>query len=243
LFSGNIAANNLLPGFSIISVRNCTFTGNQSVSNQQQGFAINTVQGCTFTGNVASKNVRDGFFLQASVSRTQFDGCYAVDNSWVDGTTQNGTYHGFHIAVGCAGQFTGCAAINGTTPGQVGGQGYGWYWGGIQAGSRLVNCHTLNNVTGGIGGVAGFANNQGILNFTNNGTFKGIQYTDDALLALQCVGGFSPSADNSYDLGLTAVRWRKGFFRNGIEVTTPNGAAKYVISVDNSGNVTSTVVP
>jgi parallel beta-helix repeat protein len=243
VFSNNIAVNNGYPGFTIASVRNCAFTGNQAVSNQQDGFLLSTIQGCTFTGNVASKNIQHGFNLAVSVSRTQFVGCYAVDNSWVNGTTQNGTYHGFLIASGCAGQFTGCSSINGTTTGQVGGQGYGWYWTALSTGSRIVNCYTINNVTGGIGGPAGFAVNQGLLNFTNNGTFKGIQYTDDTLLSLQCVGAFNPSVDATYDVGLTGTRWRKGFFRNGIEVTTPDGLAKYVISVDNAGALTSTLVP
>lgn len=243
VFSNNIAVNNGFPGFTIASVRNCAFTGNQAVSNQQDGFLLSTIQGCTFTGNVASKNIQHGFNLAVSVSRTQFVGCYAVDNSWVNGTTQNGTYHGFLIASGCAGQFTGCSSINGTTTGQVGGQGYGWYWSALSTGSRIVNCYTINNVTGGIGGPAGFAANQGLLNFTNNGTFKGIQYTDDTLLSLQCVGAFNPSVDATYDVGLTGTRWRKGFFRNGIEVTTPDGLAKYVITVNNAGVVTSTLVP
>jgi len=207
LFSNNLAVNNGEPGFTINSVRNCTFTGNQSVSNQKDGFNINTVQGCTFTGNIASKNVQHGFNLLGSVSRVIFSGCYAVDNSWVNGTTQNGTYHGFNINSGCAGQFTGCSAINGTTTGQKGGQGYGWYWVAVTTGSRLVNCYTLGSVTGGIGGAAGWANNNGILNFNDNGTFKGLQYTDDSLTALQVVGGLYPSATNSYALGSSTNKW------------------------------------
>jgi parallel beta-helix repeat protein len=189
VISNNIAVANgttgTYSGFTIQSVRNTTITGNSSVENTGAGFDLGTVQGCILSSNSASRNTQHGFDFSTSISRLLVVGCYAVDNSWVDGTTQNGTYHGFTIASGCAVQFTGCHAINGTTTGKKGGQGYGFYWEAVTTGSRLLGCYTLNNVTDGVGGVSGFAADNGIFNTTDNGTFRGIQFTDDAMTKLE----------------------------------------------------------
>ena len=189
IISNNIAVSNGLggtyDGFAIISVRNTNITGNSSIGNTGSGFSLNTVLGCIFSSNSASRNTQHGFDMVVSVSRLLAVGCYAVDNSWVDGTTQNGTYHGFTIASGCSVQFTGCHAINGTTTGKKGGQGYGFYWEAVSTGSRLLGCYTLDNVTDGVGGVSGFAADNGIFNTTDNGTFRGIQFADDAMTKLE----------------------------------------------------------
>jgi len=189
IISNNIAVSNGLggtyDGFAIISVRNTNITGNSSIGNTGSGFSLNTVLGCIFSSNSASRNTQHGFDMVVSVSRLLAVGCYAVDNSWVDGTTQNGTYHGFTIASGCTVQFTGCHAINGTTTGKKGGQGYGFYWEAVSTGSRLLGCYTLDNVTDGVGGVSGFAADNGIFNTTDNGTFRGIQFADDAMTKLE----------------------------------------------------------
>jgi hypothetical protein len=198
VISNNVATRNGLggthPGFSIISVRNCTFDGNISVSNTGSGFDFNTVQGCTVTGCLATRNTQHGFDLSANVSRTQFSGCQSVDNSWVNGTTQNGTYHGYNLESASTGQFVGCMSMNGTTTGQKGGQGYGWYWPTAISGSRVQNCYTLANVTGGFGGGTGWASANGFFNVTDNGTLKGVQFTDDALSKMSMTGAFNEMA-------------------------------------------------
>ena len=198
VISNNVATRNGLggihPGFSILSVRNCTFDGNISVSNTGSGFDFNTVQGCTVTGCLATRNTQHGFDLSTNVSRTQFSGCQSVDNSWVDGTTQNGTYHGYNLESASTGQFVGCMSMNGTTTGKKGGQGYGWYWPTAITGSRVQNCYTLNNVTGGFGGGTGWASANGFFNVTDNGTLKGIQFTDDALSTMSMTGAFNEMA-------------------------------------------------
>ena len=198
VFSNNVAARNgvggTYSGFSIISVRNCTFDGNVSVSNTGSGFDFNTVQGCTVTGCLATRNTQHGFDLSVNVSRTQFSGCQSVDNSWVNGTTQNGTYHGYNLESASTGQFVGCMSMNGTTTGQKGGQGYGWYWPTAISGSTLQNCYTLANVTGGFGGGTGWASANGFFNVTDNGTLKGIQFADDALSKMSMTGAFNEMA-------------------------------------------------
>jgi hypothetical protein len=164
-FANNLAVFNGIAGsysgFSISSVRNCTFSGNVATANGGSGYLLNTIQGCTFTGCFASRNVLHGFNLITNVSRTAFTGCYAADNSWAGGTTQNGTYHGFYIAdAGSYGTFTACSSINGTTAGQKGGQGYGWYWAAQTSGSVLSDPFANANVTGDFGGAsAAFVNN------------------------------------------------------------------------------------
>ena len=198
VFSNNVAEGNgvggTYSGFSIVSVRNCSFDGNVAISNTASGFVFSTVQGCTVSGCLASRNTQHGFHLSNDVSRTQFTGCQAVDNSWVDGTTQNGTYHGYSLESSSAGQFVGCMALNGTTSGKQGGQGYGWHWPTAIAGSKVQNCYTLNNVTGGFGGGTGWATSIGFFNNTDNGTLKGIEFTDDALSKMTMTGAFNEMA-------------------------------------------------
>ena len=198
VFSNNVAEGNgvsgTYSGFSIISVRNCSFDGNIAISNTASGFDFNTVQGCVVTGCLASRNTQHGFDLSTNVSRTQFTGCQAVDNSWVNGTTQNGTYHGYNLESSSTGQFVGCMALNGTISGKQGGQGYGWYWPTAISGSRVQNCYTLNNVTGGFGGGTGWATSIGFFNSTDNGTLKGIEFTDDALSKMTMTGAFNEMA-------------------------------------------------
>jgi len=198
VFSNNVAEGNgvggTYSGFSIISVINCSFDGNIAISNTGSGFDFNTVQSCNVVGCLSSRNTQHGFDLSTNVSRTQFTGCQAVDNSWVDGTTQNGTYHGYNLESSSTGQFVGCMALNGTTSGKTGGQGYGWYWPTAISGSRVQNCYTLNNVTGGFGGGVGWATSIGFFNNTDNGTLKGIEFTDDSLSKMTMTGSFNEMA-------------------------------------------------
>jgi hypothetical protein len=201
-FSNNIATANgtagSYSGFVFQSMRNCSIVGNVSVSNTASGFYFNTIQGCTVSGCTATKNIQHGFNFDVSVSRLQVSGCYAADNSWVDGTTQNGTYHGFNIGSGSAVQFGDCSAINSPTTGIRGGQGYGWNWAAVTAGSRLVNGYALNNVTGGFGGF-----------------FRGIKAESDTFSVFSINADFVSSADGIYDLGSASNRF------NTVYATTP----------------------
>ncbi|HUG46266.1 MAG TPA: hypothetical protein VMK31_07130 [Sphingomicrobium sp.] len=183
--SGNLAYGNgttgNCPGFSWHGLRNCALNNNISIANTGDGFQLNDIQGCTGDGNLASKNQQHGLNCVASVSRTSLGTFTAVDNSWVDGTIQNGTYHGIRIASGCSIQVTGGSSLNGTIAGQKGGQGYGVYFDTGATGSVFDPFYTIGNVTGGFGGAAGFAANNKLFNVTNNGTFRGLSLTVDAL--------------------------------------------------------------
>ena len=231
-------------GFSIISVRNTTITGNSSISSTANGFSFNTIQGCTVTGNSSSRNTKHGFDFQSSVSRLLVSGCYAVDNSWADGSTQNGTYNGFNIQSGCAVQFSSCHSINGTTTSKKGGQGYGFYWEAVSSGSTLIGCYTLGNVTDGVGGVSGFSTNNGIFNTVDNGSFRGIQFKNDAMdelevknASLELTADTASFNELSIVDGITAPSARTG--KAQIYVDTADGDLKVIFS---DGTVKTIVV-
>ena len=179
VFSNNLASRNTLSGFSVTSVRNTTFVGNTSVSNGEHGFTIGTVQGCQFSGCMATRNAEHGYELDVNVSRTTFTGCNAIDNSWVDGTTQNGSFDGFFVSSGSQADFVGCHSINGTTAGHLGGQGYGFSFQSA-SGSFMTGCNATVNVTGDIENQA-------------NVTISNTRGTSGA--ALGGFGGFTASAD------------------------------------------------
>lgn len=61
--------------------------------------------------------------------------------------------------------------------------------------------------------------------------------------ALVQANRFYPNPDNTLSLGTLLNRWTEAHLRSGIVVTTPDGSAKYRITVDNAGAVTSTLVP
>jgi parallel beta-helix repeat protein len=248
VISNNIAVSNgsngSYDGFSIISVRNTTITGNSSISSTANGFAFNTIQGCTVTGNSSSRNTKHGFDFQSSVSRLLVSGCYAVDNSWADGSTQNGTYNGFNIQSGCAVQFSSCHSINGTTTSKKGGQGYGFYWEAVSSGSTLIGCYTLGNVTDGVGGVSGFSTNNGIFNTVDNGSFRGIQFKNDAMdelevknASLELTADTASFNELSIVDGITAPSARTG--KAQIYVDTADGDLKVIFS---DGTVKTIVV-
>jgi len=219
VFSNNIATANgtggSYSGFSFQSIRNCSIVGNVSVSNTASGFYFNTIQGCTVSGCTATKNIQHGFNFDVSVSRLQVSGCYAADNSWVDGTTQNGTYHGFNIGSGSAVQFGDCSSINSPTTGIRGGQGYGWNWAAVTAGSRLVNGYAQNNVTGGFGGPAGFVAAGSILNVQDQSFFRGIKAESDTFSVFSINADFVSSADGTYDLGSASNRFNTVYATTG----------------------------
>lgn len=150
--ANNVAEGNGEPGFLFQQVRNMVISGNQSVSNSKDGYKLNNVMGCTFSGNVATRNIMHGFYLITAVTRNTFTGNQAIDNSWAGGTTQNGTYNGFEIASGSAGEFVGNVSTNGTTAGKKGGQGYGMNFGGGT--SSVIGGYFDNNVTDDINGAS-----------------------------------------------------------------------------------------
>jgi len=150
--ANNVAINNGTDGFLVQSVRDCVFSGNQSISNALRGFHINEVQGTTFNGDTAQKNTQHGW-LFTNASRCELNGCVAVNNSWVDGVTQNGTYHGFQLEAPADGLgFNGCRALNGLVTNQKGGQGYGINFVVGSAANRIIGGRYDDNVTGDFGG-------------------------------------------------------------------------------------------
>jgi len=193
-FIGNMARGNGTSGFLFQSLRNINSVGNKAVSNATSGFFFNNVQGGTFSSDHASKNTQHGFFFNGSESRTQLVGCYAIDNSWDDGTTQNGTYDGFFLNSGSTIHFVGCSAINGTTSGERGGQGYGISLN--SAGSAIVGGYFSSNVTGDV---------------ENQTNAKMVAVRDNAGIYMNAFGSWSSNADaavNGYvefvdDAGIT----------------------------------------
>jgi hypothetical protein len=120
----------------------------------------------------AYRNVQHGWSLIGGTSRCTFSACVGIDNSYADGTIQNGTYNGFDFASTCTGNtFIGCMSHNGTATGTLGGQGYGYNL-GTAAGNVFVGCSGISNVTGAVGGVTPFSSNY-FNAFTIVGTFHG----------------------------------------------------------------------
>lgn len=151
-FIGNVAKGNDNFGFQLQSMRATAFSGNTAYQNTEGGWLLNEVQECTFASDKATANFKHGFDIRIA-SRCTFSGCMAVDNSYVDGTTQNGTYHGFEVlAAADSLDFTGCRALNGTTTGVKGGQGYGINFATGAADNRVIGGRFEDNVTGDFGG-------------------------------------------------------------------------------------------
>lgn len=55
-------------------------------------------------------------------------------------------------------------------------------------------------------------------------------------------GKFAPYADGTYDIGGTGSRVQRVYAKQGFVVTTPDGTKNYLIAVDNSGAITTTLV-
>ena len=51
-----------------------------------------------------------------------------------------------------------------------------------------------------------------------------------------------PGADGTQNLGTTALRWNDVYVKSGIVLTTPDGTKAYRLAIDNSGNVTTTLI-
>lgn len=239
LFSGNLATSNGTIGFAISSVRNATFTGNKSFSNTTNGFELNTVQTCSFAGNHASRNTQSGFKL-LTVSRCNFTGDQATDNSWVDGTTQNGTYHGFNLAdSGCdLNTFTGIIAQNGTTTGQLGGQGYGVFF-ATGALGNVIHGSLRGNVTGAVNLWIG--NHISIVDHSSNFLLAGIRSaylritrdtSGDNGIKVQLLSSSGRGYGNAY-LSTTA----SAVFAKSGTATVGTGEATITFSLDSTGSV------
>lgn len=161
-FTSNLASGNGGPGFSIISIRNTAFVGNLAVSNgfsddpvllDHDGFTFSNLQGLGVAGCVASKNAEHGFQAQ-STARALLSGCVAVDNSYADGTTQNGSFDGFSVDSTSTVQIVGGRAFNGTVAGHKGGQRYAVNFGGA-TNSLVDGFDGSGNVTGAVNGRTG----------------------------------------------------------------------------------------
>jgi parallel beta-helix repeat protein len=162
IISSNIASGNGGTGFAVVSIRNTVFVGNLAVSNghsanpallTHDGFTFTNLQGVDVTGCVATKNVEHGFHAQ-STARALFSGCVAVDNSYADGTTQNGSFDGFHVDSTSTAQIVGGRAFNGTVVGHKGGQRYAIDFGGA-TNSLVDGFDASGNVTGAVNGRTG----------------------------------------------------------------------------------------
>jgi parallel beta-helix repeat protein len=146
--SSNRALDNTNNGFTFQGARNCNLSGNHASGGSEKGFLFNDVQNFVCTGDMSSRNTKDGFEF-SSVSRSAFIGLLAVDNSYDDGVTQNGTYHGFDLSSSADGNmFIGCRALNGTISGQQGGQGYAFSFDATSNLNYLLGCQLDYNVTG-----------------------------------------------------------------------------------------------
>jgi hypothetical protein len=181
-FSGNIATINGTYGFNIVSVRNCSFSANLARGNGDSGFNINNLQASTFVGETATKNAKHGFAF-TNASNNVLVGCNAPDNSWVDGTTQNGTYNGFDLDSTSNASLIGCNSANSSTSGIKGGMGYGIKFAG-------TNSSILGGVQAGtLGDISGLAGN-----FRNGKVLSGV-----------CTGAYQDATSGSVVVGPSQI--------------------------------------
>ena len=87
----------------------------------------------------------------------------------------------------------------------------------------------VSSTGAGNGSITLFARNSGGYSV---GTIIGDGETGDVYPELSAVG----------TLGTTTNKWKSVYAKNGVVVTTPDNTKQYVIAVDNSGNVTTTLV-
>jgi hypothetical protein len=169
VFSNLTAKGNALAGFLFQETRNNVVSGLVASTNGTSGIIINNCQGISFGSCEASRNTQHGWSLIGNTSRCAFAGCSAIDNSYVDGTVQNGTYDGFNLNTAQNCQFTGCFSTNGTITGRLGGQGYAINT-TTSAGNFFNGCSAGTSVTGAVGGTTPYANNK-FTAFDAAGTF------------------------------------------------------------------------
>jgi len=200
-----VAQGNTLNGFLFQEARQIVISGLISVENGNAGFVFNNCQQFTVTSCVAVRNTEHGFSLIGNTTRSSFAACTAVDNSYVDGTIQNGTYNGWNLDTGTNSLFTGCRSGNGTTTGFIGGQGYG-YNTTTSTGNVFTGCSALTNVTGSITGTSPYTNNS-FAGFYDNGPYRG--WT---------------TADAAGSLLYTGTIYRSATVIQGIGTGTPEGA-------------------
>jgi hypothetical protein len=169
VFSNLVAKGNGLDGIIFQEMRYGVATGLVCTSNGGNGITLNNIQGMSFSGCLANRNTKHGWSFPNTVSRCTFAACNAFDNSYADGTTQNGTYNGFNLAAASNCYLNGCYAENSTLTGHKGGQGYGFNL-GTSSGNFFNGGGCGVNVTGAVGGTSPFVNNK-FTAFDANATF------------------------------------------------------------------------
>jgi hypothetical protein len=153
-----VAKGNGLAGFLFQEMRLGAASGLSASRNGTSGIVVNNVQGMAFSGCSATRNTQHGWSIIGGTSRCVFSGCVALDNSWVDGTTQNGTYDGWNISSASTCWFNGCISNNGTAAGLLGGQGYGFNL-LTSTGNTFSGGGCSTNVTGAVGGTSPLTGN------------------------------------------------------------------------------------
>lgn len=151
--SNNIAQGNGLQGFSIVSVRGCTFSANVSTENLGNGFTYDGCQENVFVGDVASKNAQHGFDLgnTSSVSRNQFSACIGVNNS----KDNDGVYSNWYFSpVADGNELHNCRGFKGTG-GDTTNPAYGAFFATGSTGNKIIGGTFEPNVTGSFGGDVG----------------------------------------------------------------------------------------
>ncbi len=198
--NGENSGGTAVPNILIQQVRSAIISNNMASNGFGDGFKLVDVQTVSFVGCYASRNAEHGWNLNTSVSRCMFNACLAWDNSWEDGTVQNGTYHGFYLASGTNGEFVGCSTGNSTLTGKKGGQGYGWYFADGSTKSGLEGFYGLGNVTGTLGGQsAGYVARQRVASGYNAGTLVGVRALNDAATEI----GMEATGNADFAIGRT----------------------------------------
>jgi hypothetical protein len=182
-YSNLIAANNGLAGFLMQEMRLGTASNLIATGNGTSGFILNNVQGMSLSSCLADRNTQHGWSLIGNTSRCTFSSCSAIDNSYVDGTTQNGTYDGWNFGAAPNNYFSNCYSGQGTQAGKLGGQGYGFNL-LTSSGNHFVGGGAGVNVTGAVGGTNPFTNNTFVA-FDASGTFISVPDASITLAKIQ----------------------------------------------------------
>jgi len=168
-FVNLVARGNALSGFLLQEMRYASVVGLVASENGTAGIVCNNIQGVTFVGCTTFRNTQHGWSMIGGTSRCDFIGCFAFDNSYVDGIIQNGTYDGFNLGSANTCTFLGCYSSNGTIGGKLGGQGFAYNM-TTSSGNNVFCCGAGTSVTGPVGGTSPYTNNKFAL-FDAAGTF------------------------------------------------------------------------
>lgn len=151
-------------GMSVTSVRNSTFINVCSTSDDfvpygetpgeveelasvPASIRFSNCQNLTLSNLVASKGKHNGIAFE-HCSEIVGTALLAMDNSWVDGVTQNGTYHGVYFS-STSGRLSLTEVRSGNSiSSQQGGQGYAVYFADGTAANRIISLNARGCVTG-----------------------------------------------------------------------------------------------